>query len=61
MNELLTTEETAELTRTPSGTLAYWRHVGGVGPKWAKLGRRVVYRRADVESWIEEQFDKVAG
>ena len=33
----------------------YWatlRHFGG-GPTYSKLGRKVVYRRADVEAWIE--------
>jgi predicted DNA-binding transcriptional regulator AlpA len=33
----------------------YWatlRHKGG-GPTYIKLGRKVVYRRADVEAWIE--------
>lgn len=27
----------------------------GEGPQWRKLGRRVVYRWADVVAWIESQ------
>lgn len=54
-DDLLTTDEVAEVTRVPAGTLAYWRHVGG-GPKSGKLGRRVVYRRTDVQAWIAQGF-----
>lgn len=38
-------------------TLAYWRHIG-TGPRWGKLGRRVVYTRSSVLAWIEEQFNE---
>ncbi|MDX1882257.1 DNA-binding protein [Mycolicibacterium sp. 120270] len=39
----------------PGTTDAYWaqlRHLGG-GPTYTKLGRKVFYRRGDVESWVE--------
>lgn len=55
MDELFTAEEAAEKIRSNAATLAYWRHIGK-GPKWGKIGRRVVYRRSDVEAWIDEQF-----
>jgi hypothetical protein len=48
--ELLTPEETAAALRTPVATLRYWRHLG-VGPDDFRLGRRVVYRREDVDRW----------
>ena len=57
--DLLTLTEAAELLRIAPETLRYWRHVG-TGPASAKLGRRVVYRRADVEAWIEQQFETAA-
>lgn len=57
MGELMKPAEVAEEIRSTSSTLAYWRHMGK-GPKYAKVGRRVVYRRADVEAWMQEQFDK---
>jgi predicted DNA-binding transcriptional regulator AlpA len=40
--------------RSPVSTLRYWRHLG-TGPHSFRLGRRVVYRRADVTAWLLEQ------
>jgi predicted DNA-binding transcriptional regulator AlpA len=42
------------MTRLSVGTLRWWRAVGKGGPESFKLGRRVMYRRADVEKWLEE-------
>ncbi|MCM3554011.1 DNA-binding protein [Janibacter melonis] len=43
--------------RTPAATLRYWRHTG-TGPKGFKLGgRRVMYRRQDVDTWLTEQMN----
>lgn len=56
LKNLLTGPEVAELTRTPHATLRYWRH-RGTGPRSFKLGRRVMYRREDVERWMKEQYD----
>ena len=53
MDDYLTTEELAEVTRSPKGTVGYWRHIG-YGPKGIKVGKRVLYRRADVEAWLEQ-------
>lgn len=39
----------------PTTSDQYWatkRHMGG-GPAYIKLGRRVFYRRADVEAWLD--------
>ena len=52
--DLLTSAEVAEMTRLPLATLRWWRHTGEAGPKSFKLGRRVMYRRADVEQWLAE-------
>lgn len=49
--ELLTTSDVSLLTRAPLSTVRYWRHCG-TGPPSFRLGRRVVYRREDVETWI---------
>lgn len=48
---LLTQAEAAELLRLSERTLERWRVVGG-GPVFCKLGKRVLYRRADLEKWI---------
>ena len=57
--ELLTLPEAAEVLRAPVATLRYWRHLG-TGPRSFRLGRRVVYRLADVHAWIETQ-DHLSG
>jgi hypothetical protein len=54
--EILFTEEVAELARKPVATMR-WLKATGQGPKCGKLGRRVVYRRADVEKWIASAFE----
>jgi predicted DNA-binding transcriptional regulator AlpA len=59
MDKLLRLQEVADLTGIPENTLRFWRHEK-TGPKSAKLGRRIVYREADVLAWIEEQFAKDA-
>ena len=48
---LLTITEAA-LLRAPVATLRYWRHLG-TGPRSFRLGRRVVYRRDDLQAWID--------
>ena len=53
-HELLTITEVAELLRTPVATLRYWRHLR-IGPPSFRIGRRVMYRRTDVEEWINAQ------
>lgn len=59
--KLLKIEDVADLTGVSVATLRWWRHQGDVGPRSAKLGRRVVYREADVLAWIDEQFEKAGG
>lgn len=54
MDALLTTAEVAALTRAPEASVRFWRFQG-TGPKSFKVGRRVVYRAADVQAWLEEQ------
>ena len=34
--------------------LAQWRHKG-VGPAYYKLGRKIIYRGADLNAWAEAQ------
>jgi len=54
---LMNTREVAELTTLPAASLRYMRH-NNAGPASFKLGRRVVYRRDDVNAWIASQFDE---
>ena len=53
-DELLTISEVAAIVRAPIATLRYWRHLG-TGPRSFRLGRRVVYRVADLRAWIDAQ------
>ena len=57
--QLLTLVEAADFLRTPVATLRYWRH-RGVGPDGFRLGRRVVYRRADLDRWLTTRRDAEA-
>jgi excisionase family DNA binding protein len=52
--ELMTVQEVAGYLRIPVGTLRNWR-VTGEGPRAARIGRHVRYRRADVEAWVAER------
>jgi len=57
--QLLTLTEAAARLRTPVATLRYWRHLGA-GPDSFRLGRRVMYRSADLDRWITAQHDEQA-
>ncbi len=50
--ELLTTPEAAKLLRLKTQTLNKMR-VEGRGPEFLKLGRKVVYKPADLSAWAE--------
>lgn len=53
---LMTMEEVSEEYRVPVATLRFWRHKG-TGPASFKIGRRVMYRREDVQAWLQEQIE----
>jgi excisionase family DNA binding protein len=48
----LSVSEAAKLLGLAPSTLAKLR-LNGNGPTYCKLGRRVVYRRADLEQWLQ--------
>ena len=50
----LTAYEAAKVLGLAPSTLAKLR-LNGNGPTYCKLGRRVVYRRADLEQWLESR------
>jgi predicted DNA-binding transcriptional regulator AlpA len=58
--DLLTPVEVAAITRTAVDTLRWWRHVGR-GPRSFKIGRKVVYERAEVMRWIAEERRRTGG
>jgi len=60
MTEIMYQEELAEKWKRPLSTLRYWRHIG-YGPRSFKIGGRVVYKVADIEAWVEEQYNTPQG
>jgi excisionase family DNA binding protein len=52
----MTMTEVARRIRVPLETLRKWRMTGG-GPPGVKMGVRVMFRRADVEAWINAKFE----
>jgi DNA-binding transcriptional MerR regulator len=55
-NDVLTIDEAAALVRAPVATLRYWRHLN-TGPRSFRAGRRVLYYRHDVETWLDDLRD----
>ena len=51
--KILTAQVCNEMYNLNIGTLANLRHQKR-GPRYYKVGRRVYYRAADVESWLEK-------
>lgn len=55
----LTPTELAARLRLKVSTLANWRHAGS-GPRFIKLGRRVVYPLTEVEAWEKARLSPEA-
>lgn len=53
--EYATTEEVAEHYRTTPGTVRYWRRIG-YGPLGFKVGRKVLYSKAELERFDAEKL-----
>lgn len=52
-DELLTTVEVAQYLRIRVNTLEQWRS-RGKGPAFERVGRRVRYRRREIEKWLKQ-------
>jgi excisionase family DNA binding protein len=52
--DYLTSEEVSDLLRTPKPTLYKWR-VEGTGPPAVKVGRKLLYSRAQLVEWLDAQ------
>lgn len=53
LSPALKTAEAASYCGSSSSTLEKLRIYGG-GPAFSKLGRRVVYRKTDLDAWLEQ-------
>jgi Helix-turn-helix domain len=54
MQEHLTLDEAAAYLRRPVDTSRYWRKLGR-GPRAARVGRGLLYRKAELDRWVREQ------
>lgn len=50
--QLLTNDEAAAYLRAAPATVNYWRATGQ-GPRYSKLGRRIVYTRSDLDAFVQ--------
>lgn len=55
IHEILTTLEAARYCRLGKPTLERFR-LTGEGPRFAKLGGAVRYRRTDLDAWLESRL-----
>jgi len=54
VSEYLTIKEASELIRTPVATLYQWSYTKK-GPTICKVGKRLLYNRAQLLAWVEAQ------
>jgi excisionase family DNA binding protein len=55
--KVVTADEAARLVGLSASTLAKLR-LNGNGPAYCKLGRRVLYRPADLETWLQSRITR---
>jgi excisionase family DNA binding protein len=55
VRDLVTEQEAAEILKIAPGTLSVWRSTGRYSIPFIKVGRRVRYRRADLDAWLESR------
>lgn len=53
-SDLFSPVEAAGRLRSNPRTLERWR-TNGTGPNFVRIGRRIFYRRAALESWLEKR------
>lgn len=53
--ELLSEREAAAVLDVAPGTLSVWRSTGRYPIPFVKVGRKVRYRQADLEKWLESR------
>jgi len=54
-NEWMSPAEVSEEIQIPARTLAQWRYLGN-GPRYAKFGKHVRYRRPDLTRWTKSHM-----
>lgn len=59
-HDLLTMPEAAEYVGLAVATLRFYRATE-TGPKSFRLGKRIVYKRTDLDAWIEAAYAQAVG
>ncbi|YCU34414.1 helix-turn-helix transcriptional regulator [Mycobacteroides abscessus] len=54
--DLIGVDELASMIGVSASTVRWWKQTGK-GPRSAKIGKHVKYRRKDVEAWVESLFE----
>lgn len=54
--KLATPEEAADILGVSPGTLSVWRSTGRTSLRYVKIGRKVMYRRSDVDNFIQNNL-----
>jgi excisionase family DNA binding protein len=52
--DLMYRREAADYIHMPPATLAQWAY-RGIGPGYMKVGRRVLYRKSELDAWLESR------
>ncbi|AAN12728.1 gp84 [Mycobacterium phage Omega] len=53
----MTLEDFAREAQVSLATARYWRQVG-YGPRYARIGRRVMVQREEAREWLKKQFQE---
>ena len=53
--KLLGSEDAADYLGVRPQTLANWRHLGGRGPRYLRVGALVKYDERDLDAWLESR------
>lgn len=53
--DMLDERQAAEYLTLSAGTLSVWRSTGRYKIPFVKVGRRVRYRRADLDAWLDSR------
>lgn len=57
MHDRLSAKEAAQYLCLPETTLANWRSSKRYDLPYIKVGRRVFYRRSDIDRWLESRVE----
>ncbi len=57
LGRLLDIDEVADYLGIPKNTLYKWR-VDGKGPRAIKVGKHLRFRRSDVETWLDQNYEQ---